>query len=338
VPLWLIGGQEAHTYDNGSATDFITGLNIPTQNYPLNSAYGVVTSILPSVNPAFGDPALQQFLGSRLPSIAGNSNGVATGSPITRGPLELSESDMFEIGYKGIIAGKLSVSLDLYYNRRQNNLTAPVPTAPLLLYPSLGDDLGAAVAAAFTDAELAQFGLDVVTLAGTYQAVAAGIATPGGTPTPLAVLNNDQILSSTQASGFGGGLGLAYLNIKELDYFGIDFGLEYYITKDISVFGNLSWVSDAYWENLEISGSETGTEFSLNIPDTQLKFGFDYTPDNGFYGNIAVRYNNSWRSVNGTPWTGDVDAYTIVDAGAGYKFDFGLNLGVTATNLFDTDY
>ncbi len=338
VPFWLIGGSEPHTYDNGSATEFITGANIPTQDYPLNLAYGAVTASLPGVDPAFNDPDLQALLNGRITSITGNSAGTPTGSPITRGTLKLSESDMFEIGYKGVVGSKLSIALDVYYNRRQNNLTAPVATAPLLVYPGLGTDLGTQVAGAFTDDELAPFGLDVATLAGTYTAVADGIANPGGTPSPLATLNNDQLLETTQAQGFGGGYGLAYLNIKELDYWGIDFGLEYFFTSDISVFGNLSWLSDAYWSDLEIDGSETGTEFSLNIPDTQLKFGFDYSPDAGFYGNIALRYNNAWRSVNGTPWTGDVDSYTLVDAGAGYKFDFGLNVGVTATNIFDVDY
>ncbi len=339
VPAWLTNGVEAHTFNNGTSTEFITGSNLPGQDYPLNLAYGVVTAALPGVNPAFNDPELQALLVSRTPSIMGNSGALAFGNPITRGPLELSESDMFEIGYKGVFAGRLSVSLDIYYNRRQNNLTAPVLTAPLLGYPSLGTDLGGAVAAVFTDEELAQFGLDVATLAGTYQAVASSIAlSEGGTPNPLGVLNNDQALPSIQASGLGGGASLTYLNIEELDYWGIDFGLEYFIRPDLSVFGNLSWLNEAYWEDLDIVGSETGTEFSLNIPDTQIKLGVEYQPERGFYGNIAMRYNNAWRSVNGAPWTGEVDSFTIFDAGAGYNFDFGLNLGVTATNIFDVDY
>lgn len=230
-----------------------------------------MTAALPGINPAFANPTLQQFLLSRLTTIAGNSAGVATGAPITRGALELSESDMFEIGYKGVIGGKLRINLDVYYNRRRNNLTAPTLTSPLLVYPNLGADLGAAVAGAFTDAELAAFGLDAATLAATYQAVANGIASPNGTPSPLAVLNNDQIQAGIQASGLGGGAALSYLNIEELEYWGFDFGLEYFINKNLSVFGNVSWLSQAYWENVPVKGSTTGTEFSLNIPDTHTK-------------------------------------------------------------------
>ena len=337
APIWLIGGAEPHSYDNGVVGELITGGTLPSQDMPLNFAYAVVTGALAGAGQApFNDPTLLGLLQQRIPSILGNSSGVLTGSPVTRGPLELSESNMFEIGYKGIVANKLSITFDVYYNNRKNNLTAPVSTAPFIVYPGLGTDLGTAVAGAFTDAELAAFGLNAATLAAVYQGAADGIANPGGNPSPLGILVNDQVSASESVPGAA--VSLAYLNIEEFDYFGIDFGLEYFINQNLSVFGNVSWVSDAYWENLPVKGSTTGTEFSLNIPDTQLKFGLDYTPNKGFYGNIAVRYNNAWRSVNGSPWTGDVDSYTLVDLGAGYKFDFGLNLGVTVTNLFDVDY
>lgn len=333
APQRLLGGAVAHTYDEGVVGEFLTGGTLPSEDLPLQLGYGAAT---PSVLAALGvdDPAFADLLNSRIAVISGTSDGTVTGAPITRGTLQLSESDVYEIGYKGSLMGKLSLSLDVYYNKRRNNLTAPVLTSPFVVFPTLGPDLGAVVASSFTDEELAPYGLNVAALSATYAGVGNAVALDeNGNPNALGALVSDQVFESVN----GAAVSLAYLNIAEIDYWGIDFGAEYFYTRDISVFGNVSWLSQNYWDNAPISGSETGVEFSLNVPDTQIKAGLAYQPESGFYGSLTTRYTSAWRSVN-SAFTGDVDAFTLIDVGAGYQFDFGMNVGVTVNNIFDVDY
>ena len=240
---------------------------------------------------------------------------------------------MYEIGYKGVLANKWAVTLDVYYNQRKNILSAPLAVSPFLLYPTAAGDHAAALAQLADPNILAAYGFTAESLSAIYGQIIEGITKDenGG-------LNTLGVLSSDNSPNDVGTYDFAYLNFEELDYFGIDFGLEYYVNNALSVFGNVSWLSQSLWEDLPLVESEISRPLSLNMPDTRIKAGISYTPNEGFFGNISARITSDWESVNGLSFSGPVDGFTIIDAGAGYRFGPNLQVSVNATNLFDTKY
>lgn len=60
---------------------------------------------------------------------------------------------------------------------------------------------------------------------------------------------------------------LVYYNISEINYFGVDLGMKYYISLEFFVFGNLIWFSKVFFEDVLIGrGLEFEIiDFSLNV-------------------------------------------------------------------------
>ena len=133
---------------------------------------------------------------------------------------------------------------------------------------------------------------------------------------------------------------LAYYNISEINYFGLDLGMKYYISSEFSAFGNLTWLSKVLFEDVPIGrglNPET-TDFSLNVPRTKIKMGLELVPEFGWNAFLMMRYQSPWESINGLLWSGPVDAFTLVDAGLGYTFENNVRINMTITNLFEEDY
>ncbi len=327
--VWVNAGINPLTYDKSEVYSFITKTNFADKNFPLQVAYGAATQGLAASGqlPA----ALVSYLSSELTNVNGSTLGAATSTPLSRQPLQMSQTQMFEFGYNGVISDKLSYSLDVFYNSRTNNLTPITVGSPLIVYPTAGGDLATAVAGTLNADSLAQFGLTPADVGALYQTAIeslTGNATTG--LNPLGLISADQ-------SPTGKTLDASFYNIERIDYLGIDIGAKYYISNDFSVFANYSWLSQHYWEDAKLSGLELTTPFSLNIPENRARAGINYLPVSGFNANAAVRYTSAWKSVN-SYWTGDVPSSTIVDLGVGYAFTSGLRINVTATNLFNANY
>ncbi len=328
--IYLLNGKETLSFNNGLGYNFITQSITPGGNMPLGALFGLVTSGLASSGQF--PQGLTDYLFSVTPAINGSTNAIPTGPSVTRSPLSLSESDMFELGYKGVINGKWAINADVYYFNRKKILSAPIPIAPFLVYPLAGNDLGASVIANTDPNVLAQYGFTPESLAAIYSGTIEGFTLDeNGAPAALGLLKSDNSPAGLGTYDF------AYLNFDEIDYWGVELGVEYFVNDALSFFGNITWLSRIYWEQLAISNSELTAPLSLNTPDTRVKLGLNYYPDKGFYYNAALRLTSAWESVNGFSFSGPVDAYTVADAGLGYKFT-KLQLGVTVTNVFDEKY
>jgi iron complex outermembrane receptor protein len=328
--IYLLNGKETLSFNNNLGYNFITQTTTEGGNIPLASIYGLVTSGLASSGQF--PQGLIDYLFSITPNFNGDTNAVPTGAPVTRSPLTLSESDMFELGYKGIINNRWAINADIYYIRRKNILSAPLPIAPFLIYPTAGNDLGASVIANTDPDVLAQYGFTPESLAGVYSgSIEAFTLDENGAPTALGLLKSDNSPPDLGTYDF------AFLNFDKIDYWGIDVGVEYFVNDDLSIFGNLTWLSKIYWEELSIANSDLTAPLSLNTPDKRFKLGVNFYPEKGFYYNAALRLSADWESVDGFAFSGPVDGYVVADAGIGYKFD-NLQLGFTVTNLFDEKY
>jgi outer membrane receptor for ferrienterochelin and colicins len=328
--IYLLNGKEELTFNDENGYNFITQSTTPKGDLPLATLYGLVTSGLASSG-SFPQ-GLTDYLFSITPNFNSNTAAIPTSTPITRSPLALSQSDMFEIGYKGLAYNKFSIIADIYYSRRKNVLSAPLPVTPFLIYPTAGSDLADSVISNTDPDILASYGFTQEAIASIYaSSIEEFTLDENGAPTTLGILSSDNSPADFGTYDF------AWLNFDSLEYWGIDFGLEYFFSNDLSFFGNISWLSKSYWEELTLNNSDLTAPFSLNVPDKRYKFGVNFYPDKGIFYNSAIRISSDWESVNGANFSGPVDGYTVLDVGVGYKFR-NLQLSVTATNLFDQKY
>jgi len=129
-----------------------------------------------------------------------------------------------------------------------------------------------------------------------------------------------------------------YRTFDKRTFYGADLGLEYFVNQDLSFFGNYSWVDKNEFDQLVVGSEERGTlKSNLNIPKNKFRLGINYTPPTGFRGNISFQHDDSYFA-NAGQFFGDTDPRNLVDAAVGYKFDFGLSIDLTATNVLDTQY
>ncbi|MEM1126353.1 MAG: TonB-dependent receptor [Bacteroidota bacterium] len=264
-------------------------------------------------------------------------------------PLKQTTSSTVELGYKGIVGNRLLLAVDGYYVRKENFVGPLLMETPFVLVPTLQQDLAEAFATGVADNQ---------TLAGALAALAAalppeqaGLLTPQGLATLVIALAGDQLPSSTtpvaivQAQENNGGPGvppelmLAYRNFGELEYYGVDVSAEFLATDDLRIFGNLSWVSDDFFDNEELGEEDENLSLALNAPSFKTKLGFGYDAPSGFSVNLAGRYAEGFPVRSG-PYVGEVDSYFLLDVGGGYAFSGpadGLRVDVSIENVLNNE-
>lgn len=322
--IWLTGGAEAFTYNNGNAYSFITQSAVISTDFPLRALYNMVAA-------NFAGSPLAASVNAVGKQITGTTSATVFGTPIKRGPLVPSTSSQFEIGYSGSPTNKLKVTLDAYYNKRNNNISSTLLSSKFYGYATAGSDLAAAITAVnpgFANYVLPSGATVAQTFAGGINGVTLNAST--GAPKPLGFMSSDQ--------SPGNALDVTYFNVESVDYVGVDLGLDYFMSDDVTLNGSISWLSNSYWDEVAISGSTQKVPFSLNVPELMAKLAINYSPELGFNANAAVRYRGEFQSENGGAWTGTTEASTLVDLSLGYNFDKNITFKLTSGNLFDSKY
>jgi iron complex outermembrane receptor protein len=322
--IWLTGGSEAFTYDNGNAYSFITQSPVASTDFPLRALYNMVAA-------NFAGTPLAGTINAIGANITGTTSATVFGTPLERDALVPSTSNQFEIGYSGRPTDKLKVTLDAYYNQRNNNISSTLLSSKFYGYATAGSDLAAAITAVnpgFANYVLPSGATVAQTFAGGINGVTLNAST--GAPNPLGFMSSDQ--------SPGNALDITYFNIESVNYVGVDFGLDYYATDEVTVNGSVSWLSDAHWDEVAIAGSTQKVPFSLNVPELRAKLGLNYAPQLGFNANAAVRYRGEYEAVNGGAWTGTTEASTIVDLSLGYNFNNNTKFKLTSGNVLDAKY
>jgi len=323
-------------------------------------------------------PAIAAGLGAIDPASLGATGDLSPGFNIFDGtPLGLADApisaiatvDNYEVGYKGLIGDKLGALLDVYYVVEKNNsqFTAISPAYRFSGITDLPGDLGTAVGAAAQAPvvnSLVSAGLDQATAEGIYASIAPFIVggfTQGGdaainTPSPafggatLAQVFNALPFHATvptnQVPQSGGThLAAGYRTFDERDYWGLDLGLEYYFTDDLTAYFNYSWVSTNEFMQRVVGVDGPPLQTNLNIPENKFRIGLNYAPEMGFRGSLAFQHDDPYFAnagqfstidANGNPT--ETDPRNLVDASAGYRFESGLAFDVSAQNLFNNEY
>ena len=304
--------------------------------------------------------AIQGYLANPA-NAPGGFTGTWTGINLFNGqPLGISNApqavlrkeDTWEFGYKGLLGDKVGISLDVY-NRKIDGATLFTAISPswLPVGAQFGADLGTAVATP----ELRSFIFN--TLGGDQNPAAGptadlltqtigGAFTAGGdgfaaNPNFAALLSN-AILATTPTDNVPANgvthLAAGYRTFDAYDYTGIDLGLEFYASQDLSFYANYSYISNNVFENVPIKGGDGATETtSVSAPQNKIRLGGNYATAKGLRANLSIQYDESFMALLGQ-FSGETGDRTVVDLGLGYKFNDMITFGVSAQNLFDKKY
>jgi outer membrane receptor for ferrienterochelin and colicins len=235
-------------------------------------------------------------------------------------------TNMFEVGYNGMVAGRLLVAADVYHSRLQD-FVGPLRTETPSVFMDhttmaafLQERLTPLVqAGVMTPAEL---------LATVTQLVAGTDQRPGLAQVPIGTIAPDQRSDSD--------LILTYRNFGDVNFWGADLATQFFVNEKLSFRGSASWVSKECF--LSDTKSCSGTEaVALNAPTFKGAFSTRWQDAaKGVSLEGQVRYMDGFPMNSGV-FIGRVNAYSVVDANAAYRFSglSGATLSVTGSNLLN---
>ena len=169
-----------------------------------------------------------------------------------------------------------------------------------------------------------------------------------------------QVLPGTPETGAA--FLLTYLNFGNVDTYGIDLGINYLLTKNLSLNLNYSYFGFSLdKDDMSNDGNRDGvvrdTDLPINSPEHKLSLALNYSQSR-FFGSIFMRWVDNYdffsginiaaatneelgiqeNARNGRTWNyGPLGGFVNVDISAGYRFEQGLQISGQITNLFDSE-
>ncbi|MFN2602500.1 MAG: TonB-dependent receptor domain-containing protein [Gemmatimonadaceae bacterium] len=241
-----------------------------------------------------------------------------------------------EAGYKGIIANRLQISLDLWHENRKN-FVGPLQLETPLVFMN-GQALGAYLAQ-----QLATFfpTIGVPAAAGAQVAASLAGSLPGTNPTvacnpaapvgcPIGVVNFD-------TPNAGNDVIVAYRSYqKSINLWGSDFGGELLLDRGFSLEGTYSWVNKKLFSRADLG---TRQDVSLNAPANKHSFAINYRDEpKGLSAQIRERHVDGFNTLAFVG--GPVEPYTLIDANVAVRPAFlnGILLAIDGTNLTNKEH
>jgi len=238
-----------------------------------------------------------------------------------------------EAGYKGIIAKRLQMSLDLWHENRKN-FVGPLQIETPLVFMN-GNALGA-----YLGAQLAAFFPTIGVPAAAAGPVAASLAgsLPGANPTiacnpaapagcPIGVVNFDTPNARNDVI-------VAYRSYqKNIDLWGSDLGAELLLDRGFSVQGTYSWVNKKLFSKTDLG---TRDDVSLNAPANKHSFAINFRDEvKGVSAQLRERHVDGFNTLAFVG--GPVDPYTLLDANLSIRPSFlnGVLWSLNGTNLLN---
>lgn len=249
--------------------------------------------------------------------------------------IEESRNETWEIGYQGVIADRLVLAADAWFEKRENFVSPLILQSPLALLtpeqfvPFLVPRLAPVLISPTCDAACAQ---------ATATALATQFASvPGG------------VFSSPDINAAGADILVTYRNFGEVDINGFDVSASFLITDKLQIGATASLISDYYF-NLPLEGG-ADQPVALNAPKEKGTATLTYRDtDGGFNGELRARFNGEFPA-NSAGYVGlqcidadavgeCVDSYTLLDLNLGYALPQipGASVQLNISNLLDEDY
>ncbi len=277
-----------------------------------------------------------QFMMSQTPTAA--QVGFVGQSPITGlgafvGPEDVpgireSNTTSYEVGYKGILGGRLLLAADVWYTQRDNFISPLIPQNSFVL-------LDSAQARPYAQPRIQQFlmagGMPAQQAAATAAAFAGNLVQiPGG------------VIASPDVPG-GPDLLVTYRNFGDIDLWGTDLSAT-------ALFGPWTLGLGTSLVNEDHFITE-GQIITLNAPKRKFNTSLGYRDEpRGFNGELRVRHHGGFP-VNSGVFVGlncivaanpepCVESATLADLTAGYRIPMvrGASVQLTVQNIFDNNY
>jgi outer membrane receptor for ferrienterochelin and colicins len=225
-----------------------------------------------------------------------------------------------ELGYKGVIAERIVLGIDLYRSHYTDFVGPLEVITPSVFYNR--EQLAGYLTQVFIQGGLSA---DSAQLFGAIAAdlVAGRAGDKTATGIPLATV------TPTQASDPRAVM-LTYRNYGDITLYGYDIGLQLGITEGLAINGSLSYVDKNFFENLD-----GVADLSLNAPKFKFSVGAEYdNPSIGFNADVRMRHVDGYPVRSGV-YIGSVPGYSVVDMTLGYRLPWveGMSLAVSAQNL-----
>ena len=379
--VWLSGQYAAQVFPDNPTIDLsIPGLpDLPygTTQFPLAYAYGAVAA--PTLGALYNGLAGNPFLGvvqNFFNTYAGGTGGTGqlvgynlfNGEPMNEltptGRSAVETLNSFEIGYKGLIANKLSLAIDVYTYERKGftQFTAIGPTYNLV-GADFANDLGAQVAADFASspgviADMEAFyasqgwpltGIPTFGIPSSSDAIAGlaaasgGAFAQGGAGFDAQIAPLYPIIGTVETTAVPQGDGLMHIpaGYRRFDgatrsHVGADMSMEYFLNDNVTLWLNSSWLSQNEW--IPGESNDDGLPFSsyLNAPKFKYRAGVQYSKDK-VRGSLAFQHDDSFNSNQGF-FSGEVQEKNLFDVNIGYNVSDNLKLDLSATNVLDQKY
>jgi outer membrane receptor protein involved in Fe transport len=281
-------------------------------------------------------PILPQPVDCGVPAF--DANGQPTFIPILavgNDDLELEKTASWELGYTGLLASKVFLTLDYYKSKNTNFITDLVPQVGTVLGNLEGCvDLSGAPQ---TDPTLCPINNDYRPWVSTPEAETTLLF---GTLTVAQALRN-AVENSVGGSTLGFRLaqdldgntvviGRTYTNVGEVKTQGVDFGLQYFITPSMSLQASYSWF------DFQIDDVDEKVRNILlpNSPEHKGSLAFAMTKKRWAF-SISGRWVQGFRWSAGV-YEGEIPDYSTVDLSASYAFNDHFRLGLNVANLRDS--
>ena len=379
--VWLSGQYAPQVFPDNPTIDLsIPGLpDLPygTTQFPLAYAYGAVAA--PTLGALYNGLAGNPFLGvvqNFFNTYAGGTGGTGqlvgynlfNGEPMNEltptGRSAVETLNSFEIGYKGLIANKLSLAIDVYTYERKGftQFTAIGPTYNLV-GADFANDLGAQVAADFASspgviADMEAFyasqgwpltGIPAFGIPSSSDAIAGlagaagGAFAQGGAGFDAQIAPLYPIIGTVETTAVPQGDGLMHIpaGYRRFDgatrsHVGADMSMEYFLNDNVTLWLNSSWLSQNEW--IPGESNDDGLPFSsyLNAPKFKYRAGVQYSKDK-VRGSLAFQHDDSFNSNQGF-FSGEVQEKNLFDVNIGYNVSDNLKLDLSATNVLDQKY
>ena len=341
VPLDLLYAQVYAGLANTPVSELQSLLAMQNLNLPA----AIITQFVALLGPEGGTvvtgltPTVLGYLDPNTGSVDPNS---ITRDVVDVPPLEHTVSETYEVGYKGLIGERLLLAVDGYYARRRNFVSPLRIETPFVLVPdheTLLGDLTGALTAGIANNEVLNAALPLV---GLSPEEVAALIVQLSQPTLASSLPEGAPIGIVQPAenATPGQLLLAYRSMGEIEYYGLDTSAEWLVSDGVRVFGNISWLSDNFFDADELGEEEETLELSMNAASIKLKGGVSYASSGNWSAHASVRHTGGFEVRSGL-YTGSVESHTLLDIGGGYELDdyvSGLHLNLSLFNVLDQQH
>lgn len=325
---------------------------VPTSLLPANAAalYSVAVGFM-LASPAVpanlkqllqGTPAPTTQVGTQLRTLNPTTATFIDIDPLAVKDIETmkpSITNTFEVGYKGNLGGKARLSVDAYFERRENFVGPLIVESPSVFLdrPSLISYLTAAWTPLIGAAGAAQAAGQIGT---SMAGVSGGTGATAGVPLGTVVPNNTELTNRPD-------IFLTYRNFGEVDLFGADVAFDYLFNERWSMAATWSFVNKDFFPADEVGGP---TDIALNGSKNRGSGTLRYRNDpKGWSTEARVRYVKGFPVSSGvyvSPQNPDgsfqpTDSYGVVDLQGSFRPNFGTRnmlLSLTVNNVFNKAY